>query len=72
MNKSKKSNKENLLKKLAKMEFINDQLLAELAYIDQLMRHVGFTDGLESLKSTAKELYENGAEEEDMDDSQAA
>jgi hypothetical protein len=68
--KKKEENKSELEKKLAYHEFINDQLISELAYVDQLMRQVGFTDGLESLKSTAKELFENG--NEDMTDSDAA
>ena len=58
-------NKQELLKKIAKLEFENDQLTAELAFVDQLMRQVGFAEGLESIKSTAIELYENGYEEED-------
>lgn len=58
--------KEQLEKKLAQLEFANDQLIAELNYLDQLMRQVGFTEGLESLKMTAQELYENEhGEEED-------
>jgi hypothetical protein len=62
---SKKNDQTDLNKKLAKLEFVNDQLLTELAYIDQLMRQVGFTEGLDSLKSTAKELYDNHPEEDD-------
>jgi hypothetical protein len=69
MNK-KEENKVELEKKLAYLEFINDQLLSELGYVDFLMRQVGFTDGLESLKSTAKELFESGNEE--ISDSDAA
>ena len=51
--------KDDLAKKIARLEFANDQLVSELAYLDQLMRQVGFTDGLESLKLTAKELYDH-------------
>lgn len=69
MNK-KEEHKSDLEKKLAHLEFINDQLLSELGYVDQLMRQVGFTDGLESLKSTAKELFESGSDE--IKDSEAA
>lgn len=57
--------KDQLLKKLARLEFANDQLIAELHYLDHLMRQVGFTDGLASLKLTARELYETSSEEED-------
>lgn len=59
--------KEELLKKIAELEFANDQLMAELQYIDQLMRQVGFTDGLESLKLTALELYDNTVEDQTRD-----
>lgn len=64
---SKKQDNTDLTKKLAKLEFINDQLMSELAYIDQLMRQVGFTEGLDSLKSTAKELYDNNFDENESD-----
>ncbi|MBS0655302.1 MAG: hypothetical protein JSR46_05975 [Verrucomicrobia bacterium] len=47
-----------LLEKLAYLEFVNDQLSAELHYVDKLLRSVGFTDGLVTVKSAAKELYE--------------
>jgi hypothetical protein len=69
MNK-KENNKTNLTKKLARLEFINDQLLSEIAYLDKLMRQVGFTEGLESLKSTARELFESGID--DKNNSEAA
>lgn len=54
--------KQDLLKKLSGLEFANDQMKAELVYVDQLMRQVGFTEGLKSLKETAQELYENKVE----------
>ncbi len=50
--------KKQLLKKVAYLESINDHLLTELGYLDQLMRLVGFAGGLETVKVTAKELYE--------------
>lgn len=59
-------NKQEMQKRIDKLEFENDQLIAELAFIDQLMRQVGFTDGLQSLKATALELYESGYDEEDL------
>jgi hypothetical protein len=42
--------------KIAKLEFQNDQLVTELEYVDSLLRKVGFTDGLSSLKVAAQEL----------------
>lgn len=48
----------DLIKKLAKLETINDQLAAEIHYLDQLARALGFADGLETLKSAALEMLE--------------
>lgn len=56
--------KEELLKKMAKLESMNDQLLSELSYLDNLMRTVGFANGLETVKATARELINKG----DIDD----
>lgn len=61
--------KAELLKKLARLESMNDYLLTELGYVDHLMRLVGFSGGLETVKLTARELYESeGAEREDTSD----
>ena len=49
---------QKLLDRLAQLEFQNDQLVAELEYVDQLLRNVGFTEGLHSVKAAAKELAE--------------
>ena len=55
---------EKLVKRLAELESINDQLMSELEYLDSLMRSVGFTNGLATVKATAMELFErNGIEE---------
>lgn len=56
--------KKDLLKKVAHLESMNDHLLTELGYVDRLMRMVGFAGGLETVKLTAKELYD--AENEDL------
>ena len=56
--------KKDLLKKVAHLESLNDHLLTELGYVDRLMRLVGFSGGLETVKLTAQELYE--AEREDL------
>lgn len=50
--------KKELLREVALLESVNDYLLTELGYIDHLMRSVGFTNGLETVKVTAKELYD--------------
>jgi hypothetical protein len=48
--------KQKLLTRIAQLEFQNDQLGAELLYDDQLLKAVGFTDGLASVKAAALEL----------------
>ena len=50
--------KQNLLKKLAKLETINDQLSAEIHYLEKLTRALGFAEGLKTLKSAALEMIE--------------
>ena len=48
---------DKLLKsQLAKLESENDQLMTELAYLDDLLKSVGFPRGLASVKDTAKEI----------------
>lgn len=49
---------EDLQKKLAELESINDQLSAEIRYLDQLLKQVGFDEGLKTLKSAAQELID--------------
>lgn len=49
--------KTTILKKIAELETINDHLLAELGYADHLMRLVGFSCGLQTVKATARELH---------------
>lgn len=48
--------KKELFRKMAALESMNDQLLTELAYVDRLMRLIGFTEGLSSVKQTASEI----------------
>lgn len=49
--------KKDLIRQVAHLESLNDHLLTELGYIDQLMRLVGFAGGIETVKLTAQELY---------------
>ena len=51
--------KTELERKIAGLESINDQLVSELAYVDKLMRDIGFSHGLETVKATAEEIHEN-------------
>lgn len=52
--------KKQLLQKIAFLESLNDQLSTELNYVDRLMRSVGFSGGLEGIKSTAQEIIDKG------------
>ena len=58
-----KSTEEHLKKRISELESINDQLAAELRYLDDLLKEVGFEDGLITLKYAALELLEHGDEE---------
>lgn len=57
--------KAQLMKKIAVLESINDQLSTEVSYVDRLMRLVGFSGGLETIKATAVEIIEKGYQEQD-------
>lgn len=48
--------KAQLEKKIARLEFVYDQLEAELLYVDDLLKSVGFPRGLDSAKEVAIEL----------------
>lgn len=50
--------KPELLKKLAELESVNDQLQAELRTLDVLMKEVGFSEGIATLKKAASEIIE--------------
>lgn len=56
--------KAQLLKKIAYLESINDQLTTEVCYVDKLMRLIGFSAGLEGVKATAQEIIDKGYTEE--------
>lgn len=57
--------KEQMLKRISELETLNDQLVAEINYLDRLLREVGFENGLLTLKMAAQELLdeENPREE---------
>ena len=54
-----------LLKKIAKLESLCDQLQSEMNYIDKLLKEVGFEEGLTTLKEAAIELLERKSDEEE-------
>jgi hypothetical protein len=57
--------KEQMLKKISELESINDQLQTEIRYLDQLLRQVGFEEGLKTLKFAAQELIEQDKRSKD-------
>lgn len=52
------SDKETMKKRISELESINDQLSAELRYLDTLLKEIGFENGLVTLKQAALELLE--------------
>jgi hypothetical protein len=52
--------KTQMLKKIAKLESINDHLSTELGHIDHLMRLAGFAGGIATVKATATEIITKG------------
>jgi hypothetical protein len=55
-----KETKLELMKKLAYLESINDQLSSEVSYVNHLMQLVGFADGLKTVKAAAEEIIHKG------------
>lgn len=51
-------NKTQLNQRIARLEFVHDQLETELTYVDELLKSVGFPRGLASAKEVALELLE--------------
>ena len=54
--------KAELEKRVAYLESINDQLSTEVTYVDYLMRLIGFSRGLETVKATANEIIRQNSE----------
>jgi hypothetical protein len=48
----------DLMKRIAKLESANDQLAAELNYLEKLTRALGFAQGLQTLKEAAIDMLE--------------
>ncbi len=59
-----KQTEEQLKRRISELESINDQLSAELRYLDDLLKEVGFEEGLITLKFAAIELLEEDSESE--------
>ena len=47
---------DELLQKIAKLETVNDQLFAEIQFLDDISRKLGFENGIKTLKKAAIEL----------------
>lgn len=61
--------KDQLLRKVAYLESINDQLSTEVVYVDELMKMIGFSNGLVTVKATAAEIIRKGYKQpEDVED----
>lgn len=60
--------KAQLMKKIAVLESVNDQLSTEVSYIDQLMRLVGFAEGILTVKATAHEILDKGLQDSALED----
>jgi len=58
------SKEEELKRRISELESINDQLAAELRYLDELLKDIGFEDGLITLKAAAIELLEQDQTED--------
>lgn len=50
--------RDQLLRKVAKLESMCDQLQSEMRYLDRLLVEVGFEEGLKTLKAAAIELID--------------
>ncbi len=50
--------KEKLQRQVSELESLNDQLVSELRFLDELLHKVGFEEGLKTLKTAAEELIE--------------
>lgn len=46
----------HIQKELARLEFVNDQLLTELQYVHTLLCNMGFPEGLITVKAIAQEV----------------
>lgn len=57
--------KNDLEKKIAKLESINDQLISEITNLDQMAKKLGFVEGIKTLKSAARELLKEQQKAQD-------
>jgi len=48
----------HLERKVAKLETLCDQLQAERTYLDEILKEIGFEEGLKTLKEAASEMLD--------------
>jgi len=51
-------NREECLKKISELQSVNDQLMAELRYLNNLLKEIGFEEGITTLKTTLQEMLD--------------
>lgn len=56
-------NKLQLERKIAKLEFLQDQMRAEWDHLDFLLKQVGFPRGIQSAKEVALQILEETKDE---------
>ncbi len=54
-----KNQEETLKRRISELESLNDQLQAEIRYLDELLKEVGFQEGLITLKWAALEMLQD-------------
>jgi hypothetical protein len=59
---------QELEKQIHYLEYANDQMLKELAEADVLLRRIGFDNGLQTVKETAKEIIRIQQERKEQKD----
>ena len=57
-----------LQKKIARLETVNDQLTAELHYLEKLTRSLGFAEGIKTLKAAALDMLETDKKKVQFED----
>ena len=59
---------EQTIKKIAQLESLNDQLQAEFNNLDEILKKLGFEQGIVTLKQAAQEMLENKKEDTNKKD----
>ncbi len=49
---------DHLQRRISELESLNDQLQSEIRYLDDLLKEVGFEEGLKTLKEAAQEMID--------------